>query len=132
MTQSSWVHIFFCEHFFVLCESICTGLSLVSKPLDQLSIFFFSKMHLMNILTNDVEVITGYCHFYSRDNSRPKLRLDFRPCPRGFTFFKNLFCQKECKYITNIGIAQVRGALLEFFREVSFYTSTRCCLQFLK
>ena len=29
-----------------------------------------------------------------------------------FFFFKNLFYQRECKYVRNIGVAQSRGALL--------------------
>ena len=43
---------------------------------------------------------------YSRGNSRPKLR------PAFGRVFKNLFYQKQCKYATNIGVAQIRGALL--------------------
>ena len=66
----------------------------------------------------------------SRGDSRPKLHPTFGCCPQ-FIFFENLFHQKQCKYAVNIGMAQIRGALLQFFlgKKCPF---TGYCLQFLK
>ena len=34
-------------------------------------------------------------------------------------FLKNFFDQKQCKYAMNIGVAQIRGALLVFWGKIS-------------
>ena len=51
----------------------------------------------------------------SRGNSRPKLHPTFRHYPRWLIFFKNLSYQKQFKFAINIGFAQIRCSLLQFF-----------------
>ena len=49
---------------------------------------------------------------YVRGNSGPNLCLAFGCCSQSFIFFKNLFYQKQWEYGMNIGVAQIRGALI--------------------
>ena len=66
----------------------------------------------------------------NRGNSWPKLHQAFGCCPWGFIFSKNLFYQKQRKYVMNIGVTQIRGILLLFlWGKVPFYVSARCCFQ---
>ena len=54
-------------------------------------------------------------------------------CPQRFIFYKNLFHQKQFHYAIHIGIAQIRSDFLKIFLEkMRFFTSARCCFQFLK
>ena len=55
----------------------------------------------------------GFEHIY-KSNYGPELHPTFRLCPQWFIFFKNLFYKKQCKYIKNFGIVQIRGAHLKY------------------
>ena len=47
--------------------------------------------------------------------------------------FSNVFYGNQCKYAMNIGVAQIRSTLLQFFTEkVPLHISAGRCLQFLK
>ena len=58
-------------------------------------------------------------YFNYRNNSRLRLRPTFGCCLWWFIFFKHLFYQEQCKYAMNLGVAQIRGALLQFFNRKS-------------
>ena len=45
-------------------------------------------------------------------NFKPKQCPPFGCSPEWFIFFKNVFYQKQYKYATNTGVAQIRGVLL--------------------
>ena len=68
-------------------------------------------------------VIAAQNNFFKNEEEKTGLILD-QNCIRLqalpsiiFFFFKYLFNQKQCKYAINIGVAQIRDALLKFILE---------------
>ena len=49
-------------------------------------------------------------------------------------FFENLLYQKQCKYVINVDLVQIRFSLYKMFysKKVLFHISAGRCLQFLE
>lgn len=62
--------------------------------------------------TDGDEVVIIIIKTILRGNFRPKQCPPFGCSPEWFIFFKTVFYQKQYKYATSIGVAQIRGALL--------------------
>ena len=69
-----------------------------------------------------------------RIDSWSKLHQAFAGSLWWFVFFKNLYYQKQCKFVMNIGLIRVRGAPFRFFLCLKniFHISVWGFLQFLK